>query len=294
MEKEAVYLINGERYLHLRENGSGVDFAAYSRQTGQALEKGQVSAMNLPPDGRNALAAARNWYLFEVLESDRKTSQLESVKILDSVRDSGIRRRRIWEPEKLPQDDIRLINSRYEDLYRIPNGGVVQLDYPDGRSYTLRCSYLDDYHLDLGGLGNVFHICQFAEIMERNGAAYYPEVLTIEEKGAWELGGKGYLAIHAHEDGWDYTLYHSDYSWMDSGRLEAPELTIQEAREKILEDHHLEKGRRIVQDFDRVVEKAADCEELGGNECTSTLERLAELAGSRPAPRPSRSTMPER
>ena len=48
------------------------------------------------------------------------------------------------------------------------------------------------------------------------------------------------------------------------------------------------------EDFDRVVEKAADCEELGGNECPSTLERLAELAGSRPAPRPSRSTMPER
>ena len=81
---------------------------------------------------------------------------------------------------------------------------------------------------------------------------------------------------------------------MDSGRLEAPELTIQEAREKILEDHHLEKGRRIVQDFDRVVEKAADCEELGGNECPSTLERLAELAGTRPAPKPSRSKEVER
>ena len=28
-KKEAVYLINDERYLHLRENGAGVGFATY-------------------------------------------------------------------------------------------------------------------------------------------------------------------------------------------------------------------------------------------------------------------------
>ena len=28
--KEAVYLINDERYLHLRENGAGVGFATYN------------------------------------------------------------------------------------------------------------------------------------------------------------------------------------------------------------------------------------------------------------------------
>ena len=30
--KEAVYLINDERYLHLRENGAGVGFATYNRK----------------------------------------------------------------------------------------------------------------------------------------------------------------------------------------------------------------------------------------------------------------------
>ena len=29
--KEAVYLINDERYLHLRENGAGVGFATYNK-----------------------------------------------------------------------------------------------------------------------------------------------------------------------------------------------------------------------------------------------------------------------
>ena len=37
---------------------------------------------------------------------------------------------------------------------------------PDGRSFTARVEHLDDYHFDMGGLGNVFHICQFAEVME--------------------------------------------------------------------------------------------------------------------------------
>ena len=52
--KEAVYLINDERYLHLRENGAGVGFATYNKVTGEPLESGQISEKNLPPDGRNA------------------------------------------------------------------------------------------------------------------------------------------------------------------------------------------------------------------------------------------------
>ena len=236
--KEAVYLINDERYLHLRENGAGVGFATYNKVTGEPLENGQISEKNLPPDGRNAISAARNWYLFELSDNDRKAIQQESVKILENIPQAGIGRRRIWEPETLPKD-IRLINSHYDDLYRIPDGGVIQVDYPDGRSFTARVEHLDDYHFDMGGLGNVFHICQFAEVMERNHADFYPEIQTQDEQAAWELGGKGYLAIQSCEDGWDYTLYHSDYSVMDGGQLGAPELTIQEARPQDFEGHSL-------------------------------------------------------
>ena len=75
--KEAVYLINDERYLHLRENGAGVGFATYNKVTGEPLESGQISEKNLPPDGRNAIPAARNWYLFELSDDDRKAIQQE-------------------------------------------------------------------------------------------------------------------------------------------------------------------------------------------------------------------------
>ncbi len=115
------------------------------------------------------------------------------------------------------------------------------MDYPDGRSFTARVEHLDDYHFDMGGLGNVFHICQFAESWNEP-CRLLPGDSDTGRAGAWELGGKGYLAIQSCEDGWDYTLYHSDYSVMDGGQLDAPELTIQEAREQILEAHHMEKG----------------------------------------------------
>ena len=89
-KKEAVYLINDERYLHLRENGAGVGFATYNKVTGEPLESGQISEKNLPPDGRNAISAARNWYLFELSDDDRKVIQQESVQILENIPQAGI------------------------------------------------------------------------------------------------------------------------------------------------------------------------------------------------------------
>ena len=225
--------------------------------------------------------------LIQMITEHNNMAQFEPALIL-----KWIGRRRIWESETLPKD-IRLINSHYDDLYRIPDGGVIQVDYPDGRSFTARVEHLDDYHFDMGGLGNVFHICQFAEVMERNHADFYPEIQTQDEQAAWELGGKGYLAIQSCEDGWDYTLYHSDYSVMDGGQLDAPELTIQEAREQILEAHHMEKGRRLLQDYDAVMDKVAEAEELSADHRPSTLEKLAELASDASAPKSSARSAPE-
>ena len=122
---EALYLINGDKFLHLRENGAGVGFATYDCANGAPLESGQISKQNLPPDGRNAIPAARNWYLFEISSDDRKAIQKVSLQHLDTIPQSGVRRRRIWDDPTIPRDDIRLINSHYDDLYRVPNHGVI-------------------------------------------------------------------------------------------------------------------------------------------------------------------------
>ena len=215
--------------------------------------------------------------MFVLSDEPCKAIQRESVQILESIPNTGIDRRRIWKPETF-QPDIRLINSHYDDIYRIPDGGVIQIDFSDGSSFTARVKRLDDYHFDLGGLGDVYHIGQFAEIMELNGSTAYPEIQTQDDTGAWKLGGKGYIAIQSTDEGWDYTIYNSDYSIMDGGQLDAPELTIQEAREQILEAHHMEKGQRTLQDYDLIMDKVAEAEELGLSDKPSTLEKLAELS----------------
>ena len=67
--------------------------------------------------------------------------------------------------------DIRFIDSHYKDLFHIPDGGCIQIDYPN-ETVVKPCKFIDEYHTQIGN--NVFHICQFAEMMERNGNAVIP------------------------------------------------------------------------------------------------------------------------
>ena len=78
---------------------------------------------------------------------------------------------------------IRFINSKYEELFRIEDGEKIKIKYSDGEEQERVCRYIDEYHTEVGN--NLYHICQFAEIMERNGSEYAPvepEPVQTEEK----------------------------------------------------------------------------------------------------------------
>ena len=68
---------------------------------------------------------------------------------------------------------ICFIDSSYNPLFYIADGENVVLTYSDGERAVRPCKFLDEYHTQVGN--NIFHICQFAEIMERNGTSYVPE-----------------------------------------------------------------------------------------------------------------------
>lgn len=73
---------------------------------------------------------------------------------------------------------IRFIDSDYDLLFTVPNGGNITLKYSHptisgDRDKTLSCRYIDECHFYLAN--ECYHICQFAEIMERNGTRYAPE-----------------------------------------------------------------------------------------------------------------------
>ncbi len=72
---------------------------------------------------------------------------------------------------------IRFIDSNYNTLFTIPDGGKVRVTYYDGDVREVMCRYIDDYHLEFGGGScNLLHICEFAEKMEKNGNKYEPAV----------------------------------------------------------------------------------------------------------------------
>lgn len=131
---------------------------------------------------------------------------------------------------------IRFITSSYTTLFELPDGEFVQITTPE-RTYSQQCSYIGTYHFRLGFF--TFHICQFAEIMEKNGCTYIPEPDVCEKEMAWSIGCSHILAIQASENGYDYSIYSADFHLIDGGCIDDPNITIKEARNQILSDRGL-------------------------------------------------------
>lgn len=74
---------------------------------------------------------------------------------------------------------IRFINSDYQTLFWIDDGGEIIVIHADGLKFTYRCRFLDECHFEsenTRGYHDCWHICQWAERMEQNGNIYMPAV----------------------------------------------------------------------------------------------------------------------
>lgn len=71
---------------------------------------------------------------------------------------------------------IRFIDSSGKGLFSIPDGGNIVLTYFDGETAIRPCRYIDEHHAEIGY--RVFHLREFAGIIERNGATYAPEAMA--------------------------------------------------------------------------------------------------------------------
>ena len=76
------------------------------------------------------------------------------------------------------ENGIRFITSDYEDRFRLPDGGKIKIKYPNGDSAELRCRFIDSAHMETdtpSGIGTtIWHICEFAERMEKSGVSVEP------------------------------------------------------------------------------------------------------------------------
>ena len=290
---EAVYLVDRSSLLHLKEvQGGDFAYTVFDKQTKQKTAEGKISLDDVldgidPTHGH--LAAARAAAIGEAgLQSGplggSDVAQVGLTSLKD-FRDSDIRRRSIWEPETLPKDDIRFINSGYDEQFRIPDGGTIQVEYPD-RTFSAKCEYIDDYHTYVGS--EVYHICQFAEVLERGGGVCRPEPVLDAEQAAWKIGWNAYLAVECGAGHWDYHLYDEKFNETKSGELEVVGCSINEVRDMVLFDNKLERRSMTPTDYGMLMDKAAMREQEAQTEKReSVLGQLSALKSSakgQPAP----------
>ena len=103
-----------------------------------------------------------------------------------------------WLDRHLQQAErgIRFINPHYKELFRIPDGDKIRIIHSDGEKTDYTCRYIDDYHVEIGsGWNSLLHICQFAEIMERNGSTVIPLRSSLPEQCYSVLPDTGELII---------------------------------------------------------------------------------------------------
>ena len=129
-DNEAVYLLNEQTYLHLRENLAGVGYEVFDKNSPLPVEEGQIPREALGNTQRR-IETARAYYLAE--HQDEPVGRIQNVAVttLEKFR-SGVRKRRNLAPRSLPDNDVRFIDPQYNELFRVPDGGVVQITYPDG------------------------------------------------------------------------------------------------------------------------------------------------------------------
>lgn len=81
-----------------------------------------------------------------------------------------------------------------------------------------------------------------------------------KQETAYLLENGSYLYIQTYETGYDYTLYQPDFTDLDGGQLDNPEISIEKARDEILKMHEL-SGQGLtelsIDDFEKMQEEAS-------------------------------------
>ena len=74
---------------------------------------------------------------------------------------------------------IRFIDPNYNEQFVLADGDSIRITM-DGWDSDRFCRYIDDYHVEVGS--ELFHICQFAELMQKNGNEVIPLRSSLPEQ----------------------------------------------------------------------------------------------------------------
>jgi hypothetical protein len=92
--------------------------------------------------------------------------------------------------------EIRFITPSYTEIFRIPDGDKIRITNVNGEKYDYACRYIDDYHMEIRGKwNNLYHICQFAELMEQTNRTVIPLRSSLPEQCYSILPNTGEVVI---------------------------------------------------------------------------------------------------
>ena len=75
---------------------------------------------------------------------------------------------------------IRFITPNYKEKFRLADGDSICMTFPSGETQDKPCRFVDETHLEVGN--NLYHICEFAELAQRNGVRLIPLRQSLPEK----------------------------------------------------------------------------------------------------------------
>ena len=148
--------------------------------------------------------------------------------------------------------DIRFIDIHYNTIFKIPDGSYIEITERNGEKVIKACQFIDEYHTRVGY--NIFHICEFAELMKRKGATYQKEPVLTVDKAAWKINSDKYLVIQTCDDGYDYTIFDSNLKEIDGGQLDMPECSMLEIRNEILSSYNIRVIELRAMEFEVLME----------------------------------------
>lgn len=157
-------------------------------ETGQLADRDRLSTLCIY-ETDSAITQDRHWFGFRVDQGDH-AFLLKCSPYKGDYNFYVYCYRKDWLDQHMAQAQrgIRFIDSGYKDLFRIPDGGRIRITRADGGQDEYTCRFIDEAHMEVSdGRDSVYHICQFAELMERNGNTVEPVSPDLGEQTAAPL-----------------------------------------------------------------------------------------------------------
>ena len=143
--------------------------------------------------------------------------------------------------------EIRFVDTQYNEIFRIPDGGIIIITHANGEKSTAKCEYLNETHFGVDG--RVFHNQSFAMLHERNGSTIEPEPVKYQLQPYEQSEAKLFFRMDGEEE-----ERHGAIGYMraDFGRDGNGFYTTWFNNQRHLKTHHFKK------EFDAVINALRD------------------------------------